>query len=148
MKNERSLIWCLLLYPEEDLSHKEALKYISNTYECAYIVHDKDTDTHGEIKKAHTHVVVKFPNYRWRTALGEELKITPNYLEKCRNMENALEYLIHFKDTDKFQYNFEDVKGILKNKLKKDNLISLKLCHFHLFQYFLYIFLTYSSKYL
>lgn len=119
MKNERSLIWCLLLYPEEDLSHKEALKYISTTYECAYIVHNKDVDKNGEIIKSHTHVVVKFPNYRWRTALAEELKIPQNYLEKCRNMENALEYLIHFKDTDKFQYDFEDVKGILKNKLKK-----------------------------
>lgn len=119
MKNERSLIWCLLLYPEEVLTHKEALKYISTTYECAYIVHDKDFDDNGVIKKSHTHIVVKFPNYRWRYALADELKITPNYLEKCRNMENALEYLIHFKDLDKFQYEFENVKGILKNKLKK-----------------------------
>lgn len=119
MKNERSLIWCLLLYPNEDLSHKSALDYLSKTYECAYITHYKDIDDFGEIKKLHTHVVVKFPNYRWKNALAEELKITPNYLEKCRNMQNSLEYLIHFKDTDKFQYDFDDVQGTLKNKLKK-----------------------------
>lgn len=117
MKNERSLNWCLVLYPEEDKSHKKALEYIQKNYSCAYITHDMDLLEDGTLKKVHTHIVIKFNNYRWRNAIAEELGITPNYLEKCRNLENALKYLIHFNNEEKYQYDIENVHGTLKNKL-------------------------------
>lgn len=117
MKNERSLYWCLILYPNEDLSHKKALDFIIDNYSYAYILHDRDLLDNGELKKSHIHVVLKFINYRWRNAIAEELGITPNYLEKCRNLENALKYLIHFNNEEKCQYDLEEVKGDLKEKL-------------------------------
>ena len=119
MKNERSLNWCLVLYPNEDPSHKKALDYIIQHFSYAYITHDRDILDDGSLKKEHTHVVIKFNNYRWRNAIAEELKIAPNYLEKTRNLENSLKYLIHFNDENKAQYDISEVQGDLKTKLSQ-----------------------------
>lgn len=115
----RSRKFCLLLYPKEDASHRDALKYITMNYDYAMIEHNQDKTESGEIKKSHTHVVLFFPNAKWNTAIADELGITSNYIEKCRDMDKALEYLIHFNDDTKHQYNFEEVKGNLKTKLKQ-----------------------------
>lgn len=117
VKNERSLYWCLVLYPEEDLSHKKAIEYIENHYSYASIIHDNDLNEDGTLKKSHVHIVLRFSNYRWRNAISQELNITPNYLEKCKNLENALKYLVHINNPDKFQYEISQVHGDLKNKL-------------------------------
>lgn len=119
MNNERSLHWALVLYPSEDPTHKLALDYILENYsKYAYICHDKDILDDGSTKKVHYHIVVSFSNYRWRNAIAEELKITPNYLEKIRNLENALKYLIHYNNSNKYQYAIDDVHGTLKQKLE------------------------------
>lgn len=119
MEKFRSRKFCLLLYPNEDKTHKKALEYIKLNYDYALIVHDKDTNENNEIKKAHTHVVVSFSNAKWNTALAEELGITDNYIEKCRDLDKALEYLIHYNDDTKHQYDIELVRGNLKSKLKQ-----------------------------
>lgn len=117
--NERSCNWCLLLYPDEDISHYKALEYIKKNYNYAFIDHDMDSTSDGELKKTHTHVVIKFSNQRWQNSIALELGITPNYLERCRNIESALKYLIHFDNEDKYQYDVELVKGPLKKVLLK-----------------------------
>lgn len=118
MNNERSCSWALVLYPSEDPTHKDALDFITNNYnKYAFIKHDKDILDNGELKKEHYHVVIQFTNYRWRNAIANELNITPNYLEKIRNLEKSMQYLIHFNDSDKYQYDIEEVQGPLKQKL-------------------------------
>lgn len=119
MEKFRSRKMCLLLYPLEDESHKKAIEYIKLNYDYALIVHDKDEDENGVLKKSHTHVVVSFPSQRWNTAIAEDLGITPNYIERCRSFSNALEYLIHYCDDTKYQYDIEEVQGNLKSELKK-----------------------------
>lgn len=126
VNNERSLVWCLVLYPSEDYTHKQAIEYIENNLSYALINHDQDIEN-GQLKKSHTHIVLKFSNYKWKNALAKELNITPNYLQKCKNFEKALKYLIHFEDEDKFQYDISLVKGDLKKKLKnylRDNTLT------------------------
>ena len=120
MEKYRSRKHCLLLYPLEDETHKKAIEYIKLNFDYALIVHDKDyfNDT-GEIKKAHTHVVLSCDNAKWNTALATELGISSNYIQQCRNYENALNYLIHYNDDTKYQYNINEVKGNLKQKLEK-----------------------------
>jgi len=108
----------LMLYPE-DKTHMEALKKIEASYDYACILHDKDVDEDGVIKKAHYHVVLRFPNQTWSSALAKELGIADNYLEKPRSFDNALMYLIHYNDSDKYQYSIDDVKGTLKKRLKE-----------------------------
>ena len=120
MEKFRSRRFCLLLYTSEDETHIKALDYIKKNYESyAYIVHDKDTNKDNELKKAHTHVVLEFNNARWSSSLAEELGITPNYLQNCKNFEKALDYLIHFNDDTKYQYDISEVKGNLKKQLIK-----------------------------
>ncbi|MCI8670913.1 MAG: hypothetical protein HFI36_02605 [Bacilli bacterium] len=119
MEKFRSRKMCLLLYPLEDESHKKAVDFIKLNYDYALIEHNQDKTEEGELKKSHTHIVVSFSNAKWNTAVAEELGITDNYIEKCRDMEKALEYLIHYNDDTKHQYDIEEVQGNLKSKLKK-----------------------------
>lgn len=115
----RSRMFCLLLYTQEDTTHKNALDYLIQNYDIAYIEHNLDTNEHGEILKPHTHVVLRCQNAKWNTALSEELQIPVNYIQKCRSMEYALEYLIHYNDETKHQYDLDDVQGNLREKLKR-----------------------------
>lgn len=123
MKNYRSRKHCLLLYPNEDKSHKNALEYIKHNYDYAYIVHDKDLkqldNDEFELKKQHVHVVISFSNAKWNTSIASELGIELNYIQECRNFDKALDYLIHFNDDTKYQYSIEEVHGNLKSKLEK-----------------------------
>ena len=118
-----------VLYPE-DPSHAAAMdKLMSGGYDFAAILHDKDvyetdgTDhKKGDPKKPHWHVVIRFsPNALWNTAVAKDLGIEPNYLEKCRNLNKALTYLVHRDQLDKFQYDVEEVFGSesMKTILKK-----------------------------
>lgn len=117
-KKENGRNFCLLLYPE-DKTHVVALEKIKSNYDYAYILHDKDVNEDGEIKKAHWHVVVNVgKNARWNTAIADELGITPNYIEKCGKLDRALEYLIHYNEPDKYHYDLDEVHGNLKTRLK------------------------------
>lgn len=107
---------CLLLYPDDN-THMEALRRIERSYDYAYILHDRDYTEDGEIKKPHYHVLVRFGQARWSSAICTELGIKENYIEKPRNFKNALLYLIHFNDSDKAQYDVNEVKGTLKTRL-------------------------------
>ena len=119
MEKFKSRKFCLLLYPTEDKSHQNALEYIEKNFDYASIVHDKDLDENNIIKKKHTHVVIATSNGKWNTALADELELPLNYIQRCRAYQNALEYLIHYNDDTKEQYDIETVKGSLKRRLKQ-----------------------------
>lgn len=132
MENKyRDRKFCLLLYPE-DLTHASAVdRLMTGGYNFALILHDQDRwdenepsfdpSKHkpGELKKPHWHIVVKFQNPRWNTALAQELGIKPNYLESCSNLDSALLYLVHEGYPQKYQYDIEQVEGPLKITLQK-----------------------------
>lgn len=110
-----------VLYPE-DTSHSTALEKLkSGGYNFAGILHNKDVyedgDHKGETKKAHWHIVLRFKNAVWNTAIAKELGIEPNYLEACKDVDSALLYLVHFGNEEKFQYEYEEVFGPLKVRL-------------------------------
>lgn len=108
----------LLLYPE-DATHVRALDVIKGSYDCAYILHDKDLDETGNLKKPHWHVVINTgKNAIWNTSLADTLGLALNYIEQARNMDRALQYLIHYNEADKHQYEIDEVYGSLKNRLK------------------------------
>ena len=120
-KKYRDRKFCALLYPE-DPTHTAAIeKMKSGGYNFAAILHDRDVyedgDNKGETKKAHWHVVMRFKNAVWNTAVAKELGIEPNYLQECRNVDSALCYLIHYGNDEKFQYEYESVFGPLKLRL-------------------------------
>lgn len=108
-----------VLYPEDETHVAAMEKLKSGGYDYAAILHDSDVyesdgENHkkGDLKKPHWHVVIRFsPNALWNTAVAKALGIEPNYLEKCRNLNRALLYLIHKDNPEKFQYDLEQVQG-------------------------------------
>lgn len=123
----RGRVHLLLLYPDNE-QHLNALAKLQKSYDIAGIQHDKDTWTEedekknpehkaGELKKAHFHVVVRTQNATWNTALCKELGIEEKFCEQAKNIDNALQYLIHYNDTEKTTYEIDEVFGSLKTKL-------------------------------
>lgn len=110
-----------VLYPE-DVTHVECIEKLkSGGYNFAAILHNKDVyedgDHKGELKKPHWHIVVRFKNAVWNTAIAKELGITANYLESCKNVDASLLYLVHYGNDEKAQYDYEEVFGPLRLKL-------------------------------
>ena len=110
-----------ILYPE-DQTHVDCIaKLNAGCYNFAAILHDQDVyedgEHKGELKKPHWHIVLRFKNAVWNTAIAKELGITPNYLEACKDIDASLLYLVHYANADKAQYEFENVFGPLRLKL-------------------------------
>ncbi len=127
LEKYRSRVHMLLLYPDNE-QHAEALNKIPLSYDYAMILHDKDTWTEedekknpdhkeGTYKKPHYHVVLRFNQAVWSSAICKSLGIEHNYIEDVKRFDNALQYLIHYNDTDKAQYSIDEVQGNLKAKL-------------------------------
>jgi len=119
MEKFRDRKFCLLLYPNEDTTHKKAIEIIKKNYDYALINHNKDKDENDTYKKEHTHIVIRTSNAIWNTSLSKELGITENYIERCRDIKRSLLYLLHFYDLDKYQYNIDDIEGNLKINLER-----------------------------
>lgn len=120
MDKYRSRKFCILLYMDND-EHRNVLELIRNNYEYALIKHDKDIDEKtGELKKTHIHVVLSLENAKWNTALSTTLNLDVRFIQKCRNEENALNYLIHLNDDNKHQYDINEIEATnyLKSKLE------------------------------
>ena len=110
-----------VLYPE-DSTHAECIEKLkAGGYNFAAVLHDKDVyedgEHQGELKKAHWHIVLRFKNAVWNTAIAKELGITPNYLESCKDVDASLLYLVHYGNSEKAQYDYESVFGPLRLKL-------------------------------
>ena len=125
----RSRVHMLLLYPD-DKSHMNALDKIKHSYDHIGILHNKDYFTAddeksnsahvaGTLKKAHYHVVLRFNNSVWSSAICKELGIEHNYIENVKRFDNAMQYLIHYNDYDKAQYSIEDCFGNLITRLRE-----------------------------
>lgn len=118
MKKFRSRNFAILLYPENE-NHLEVLEKIKKSYDYIYINHNKDKDENNKLKKEHYHVIIRVGNNaRWNTALSEELKLELNLIQDVKNMDRMLQYLIHYNEEDKYQYDINECKGPLKKRLE------------------------------
>lgn len=108
-------------YPDEDPSHMFAMKFLIDckVNYCA-IDHDKDLDEDGNIKKKHTHVLIKFPNERYLDNVCRLLGISPIYLQECIDARGAEKYMLHIGQKGKYQYRLDEVYGPLKIELEKN----------------------------
>lgn len=123
----RGRVHMLLLYPDNE-SHVEVLSKIMKSYDYAGVTHDRDIWTEedekknpehkqGELKKEHIHIVLRTPNATWNTAICKELGLEEKFIEPVKNIDRALQYLIHYNEPDKTQYSIDDVYGGLRSKL-------------------------------
>ena len=111
-KNEsyRSKKHLLLLYPD-CAEHVVAFEKLKATYDHIGVLHDKDTDDSGFLKKAHLHIIIVTKNATWNTALAKDLGITVNYIERVRSEEAACQYLIHNNEETKYHYDKNELFG-------------------------------------
>lgn len=124
----RSRNFDLLLY-DEDETHRACLDKLAAGYKYIAIKHDKDRWTEedklpdgvqvGDLKKPHWHVIIKFPQGRWDTAVAKDLGIARNYLQKCLSYEGSLLYLVHRGMPHKHQYSVDECIGTLIKDLEK-----------------------------
>lgn len=117
MDDSRSKNWVGLWYPQDE-THVHAMERLSQGgYRYAAILHDKDTDENGELKKPHWHIVLVFPNQRTVNPIAKEFGIKSNYLQLSHDRDAALRYLIHADDPDKYQYSPDEVFGTLSDSI-------------------------------
>lgn len=104
------------LYPDSESYDCEHLLSIIRTKftDWAYILHDKDVDENGELKKPHIHWVGR-ATPRCLSVVSNFLGLPENDIEVVKNFDNMVMYLIHLNDIDKFQYSPDDVETNLPN---------------------------------
>lgn len=86
----------------------------SKFIDWAYILHDKDVNENGELKKSHIHWVGR-ATPRCLSVVSNFLGLPENDIEVVKNFDNMVMYLIHLNDIDKFQYSPDDVETNLPN---------------------------------
>ena len=75
----------------------------------AYILHDRDTDENGELKKPHYHVYMHFENARLFSAIANAFGIAENNVELVKSKRSLLRYFTHIDNPDKYQYSYKDI---------------------------------------
>ncbi len=78
-------------------------------FDYAYILHDKDLNDDGTIKKFHYHFRVFSDLQRSLSAWSKVFNIPINYIEKLDDKRLSIRYLIHLDNREKFQYNQNDI---------------------------------------
>lgn len=104
------------LYPDSESYDCESLLSTirSKFIDWAYILHDKDVNENGELKKPHIHWVGR-ATPRCLSVVSTFLGLPENDIEVVKNFDNMVMYLIHLNDIDKFQYSPDDVETNLPN---------------------------------
>lgn len=109
-----------VLYPQEDVTHKQALERLLNYsslwgWKYWYIMHDKDKkEGSDELKKPHVHLVVQTPRKMSLKTIATRLQVDENYIQPVDSLYGMLRYLCHMDDPDKYQYPVEVVKSNYK----------------------------------
>lgn len=104
------------LYPDSESYDCEKLLSIvqSKFIDWAFILHDRDVDDNGELKKPHYHWVGR-ATPRCLSVVCNFMGLPENDIEIVKNFDNMVQYLIHLNDIDKFQYSPDDVESNLPN---------------------------------
>lgn len=104
------------LYPDSESYDCEKLLSIiqSKFTDWAFILHDRDVDENGVLKKPHYHWVGR-ATPRFLSVVCNFMGLPENDIEIVKNFDNMVQYLIHLNDIDKFQYFPDDVETNLPN---------------------------------
>ena len=109
MKSSR--IWEVVVYPDsESYNASEVLAKVTQYFShWCYILHDKDIDNDGTLKKAHYHVYGKLDTPRIPNSVANALGVGVASLRVVSSWRGAVRYLVHLDNPDKFQYSVDDI---------------------------------------
>lgn len=115
------VIWC------DDKNFQKQMIEV-NESNTAWVLHDKDLDENGELKKAHVHVVLVLQNARTLKSIADQFLLKDQEGNNCygkiniiddkkkgKSLKGAYLYLIHCNAPDKYQYSMDDIGGKLKS---------------------------------
>lgn len=109
-KTIKTRAWSFILYPE---SAPENWLEILNSLHCPFCIsplHDKDIKPDGTPKKAHYHVIyISEGPCHFKTCLVFMNLIGGIRLEPVHSLRGAVRYHIHLDDSEKFQYDKDDI---------------------------------------
>lgn len=113
---DSSRYWTFMFYND----HDEYSAFVQEINDLGLLcalspLHDKDIDPKsdtGQLKKAHTHVVLKFPHAVGHRAVNEitqKFQGATDYVQRILNPAKMVEYLTHENQPEKHHYNIDDV---------------------------------------
>lgn len=109
-QNKKARVWAGIIYPESMHACIEQWPGIIQHPYC-YILHDKDTDENGEVKKAHYHIMIQWPNNTTAKAVISVLQQlgATEHAEAVNNEAYYYQYLTHANEPTKHKYSPEEL---------------------------------------
>lgn len=112
-----SKYWTFMFYNDQNEYERLLEELTSLGLKCALSpLHDKDIDPKsdtGDLKKAHTHVVVKFVNPVGRRAvvdgITKQFQGATNHVQQILNPAKMIDYLTHENQPEKHHYDAKDI---------------------------------------
>ncbi|MBP1890125.1 signal recognition particle GTPase [Clostridium moniliforme] len=129
MSKSLSLRRCEVVSQITETFNIENIKKVLNEKDCikeyAYIIHDKDKNENGELKKPHIHLIMRFKNNQPQNIkyISKWFNLNPNFVSKIKSkkFEDAIKYLVHLNAPEKFQYLINEVTANFNVKRVIDN---------------------------
>lgn len=116
MNQKQGRVFQGVIYPDSDTYDCQSVLFLLPDVfvEYAYILHDKDVDEQGELKKAHYHWLGTRSSPVALSTIAKQLGVPQNSVEFARSYRAFLRYMIHADDPSKFQYSPDAVQGVFK----------------------------------
>lgn len=100
---------CIICYPE---SLPDTIDNVINSFadaitSFAYILHDRDYNDLGVLKKPHYHLIMTFNKPMHTSTILKAFNV--GVYRKIRNMNGCIQYLVHKGQLDKTQYSVNDI---------------------------------------
>lgn len=88
----------------------------SKGYQYAYILHDKDVDENGNLKKPHIHLIIRFKGTNSIDKFAREYRISGHMIQVIEDWTESVRYLVHMSkrsmgDTSKYKYPIPDINS-------------------------------------
>ena len=122
---EVSYTFNLIAYAESlPASVQSILNELAFLCEYAYILHEKDIEADGSLKKPHYHIYLKFTKRIRYRSIAKKFGIAPNnaLIQSCRNKILSIRYFVHLDDPEKYQYNTDE---LITANIDRDSLLTL-----------------------
>ena len=89
--------WAVMLYPQECIEHENLIQWIEShpTYKSVRIVHDRDVDENGELKKPHVHMLIVTPSKTTVKGFLSFFGAWVDYVEPVRDTSSYILYMLH-----------------------------------------------------
>lgn len=102
-----------LIVPLEWENSKEIISFVETLPLYYYILHDKDIDVEGKLKKPHYHILIDFRSSRNLSTVVNYFShfenLQENSFERIISKKASIRYLVHLDDDLKHQYKIEEI---------------------------------------